>query len=121
MKDEMLNKEKTNDEIWKALADSTRRQILDLLAEGPKTTSDIVEKFPSLCRTNVMKHMNVLVGANLVLIRREGRMRWNHINPAPIQAVCDRWISRHVRQMTQAISRLKTTAERKQAEQEQAE
>ena len=101
----------TRDRVWKALADSTRRDLLDALAERPHTTGELVARCPELCRTNVMKHLDVLVDANLVLIRREGRVRWNHLNPVPIQQVCDRWVSRHVQRMASALTRLKDEVE----------
>ena len=97
--------------VWKALADDTRRDILDVLADGPRTTGDLVEAFPDQCRTNVMKHLGILVDANLVVVRREGRVRWNHLNPVPIQRVCDRWVSNHVRHMASALNRLKDHCE----------
>ncbi len=100
-----------DDLIWKALADKTRRKILDILAESPQTTGEIVARFEGLSRTNVMKHMDVLVKANLVMIRRDGRSRWNHLNPAPIQAVCDRWISKHVQGIASSMARLKNLVE----------
>ncbi|MCA9310104.1 MAG: winged helix-turn-helix transcriptional regulator, partial [Phycisphaerales bacterium] len=102
------------DRVWKALADSTRRDILDVLAERPQTTGEVVGRFPHLCRTAVMKHMDVLVEAELVIIRREGRQRWNYLNPAPIQAVCDRWVSRHVRHLASAMGRLREVVEEQQ-------
>ncbi len=101
-------------DIWKALADGTRRQILDILAERPQTTGELVARFEHLCRTNVMKHLDVLVAANLVIVRRQGRTRWNHINPVPIQAVCDRWVSRHVKQMASSLARLKDHVEERE-------
>lgn len=101
----------SNDEIWKALADGTRRAILDVLAERPQTTGELVGRFDHLCRTNVMKHLDVLVKANLIVVRREGRQRWNYLNPAPIQSVCDRWVSKHVKRMASAMSRLKERVE----------
>jgi len=67
--------------------------------------------FEPMCRTNVMKHLDILVAAGLVVVRREGRTRWNHINPVPIQRVCDRWVSRHVRNLASAMSRLKDHVE----------
>lgn len=108
---DMKNDVDKTDEIWKALADRTRRQILDLLAEGPRTTGDLVASFEHLCRTNVMKHIGVLVDANLIAIRRDGRTRWNHLNAAPIQMVCDRWVSKHVKKMASSMSRLKNLVE----------
>ena len=100
-----------DDAVWKALADPTRREILDLLATEPRTTGALVEGFPSLCRTAVMRHLEVLVQAGLVLVRREGRQRWNHLNPVPIQRVCERWVHRHVRGIASAMSRLKDHVE----------
>ena len=117
---DMSNRTEKHDEIWKALADSTRRAILDVLAERPQTTGELVARFDHLCRTNVMKHVNVLVNAKLIVIRREGRHRWNYLNPVPIQSVCDRWISKHVKQMSSAISRLKEHVEERHQQEESA-
>lgn len=103
--------------VWKALADPTRRAVLDALAERPHTTGELAERFRPLCRTNVMKHLDVLAEAELVLVRREGRTRWNYLNPVPIQRVCDRWVSRHVRHMASAMSRFKDHVERKEQKQ----
>lgn len=110
-----------NDAIWKALADGTRRAILDVLAERPHTTGELVDRFDHLCRTNVMKHINTLVNANLIIVRREGRTRWNYLNPAPIQDVCDRWVSKHVQQMASALSRLKSLVEERERSKPTAE
>ncbi len=100
-----------SDAVWRALADPRRRAILDCLRDGPRTTGDIVGRFDSLCRTAVMKHMDVLQQAELLLVRREGRTRWNHLNPVPIQRVCDRWIRRHIQQRASSLSRLKDVVE----------
>ena len=104
---DMKTRQKKNDRIWKALAHGTRREILDVLAERPQTTGELVARFDDLCRTNVMKHIDVLVDADLIIVRREGRQRWNHLNPVPIQAVCDRWVSQHVQHLAVSMSRLK--------------
>ncbi len=109
-----MKEESKNDEIWKALADGTRRQILDVLSERPSTTGELVARFDHLCRTNVMKHIEILVKASLIVVRREGRTRWNYLNPLPIQSVCDRWVSRHVKRMASAISRLKEHVEERE-------
>ena len=111
---DMRQSDGKNDEIWKALADGTRRQILDFLAERPQTTGELVARFEHQCRTNVMKHVEVLVNANLIVVRREGRTRWNYLNPAPIQSVCDRWVSKHVKHMASALSRLKEHVEERE-------
>ena len=99
------------DLVWRALADPTRRAILDRLAERPRTTGELVETFDSLCRTAVMKHLDVLVDAELVLVRRQGRQRWNHLNPIPIQRVCERWVNRHLGRLGASMMRLGSVAE----------
>lgn len=110
----MSNRQEKTDRIWKALADGTRREILDVLAERPCTTGELVARFDHVCRTNVMKHLGVLVDANLVIVRRDGRVRWNHLNPTPIQAVCDRWVSKHVKGMASSLARLKEHVEERE-------
>lgn len=77
--------------IWKALADPTRRQLLDALRSEPRTTGDLCRPF-KLSRFAVMKHLAVLEKAGLVVVRREGRERWNHLNAIPIQHVYERWV-----------------------------
>jgi DNA-binding transcriptional ArsR family regulator len=99
------------DLVWKALAEPTRRAVLDVLARCPHTTGALVERFPELCRTAVMKHLDVLEAAGLLVVQREGRVRWNHLNPVPIQRIHDRWVSRHVAGLASALSRLKTYVE----------
>ncbi|MEE9394518.1 MAG: metalloregulator ArsR/SmtB family transcription factor [Planctomycetota bacterium] len=106
------------DWVWKALADPTRRAILDRLAKGPCVTGDLCDFFArtrngGIGRTGVMKHLDVLEKAKLVLFRREGRHRWNYLNPVPIQRVCDRWVSRYVRGLAQSANRLKDLVESK--------
>lgn len=113
---DMNTRHKNSDQIWKALADATRREILDFLAERPRGTGEVVAKFDGkLCRTAVMKHLSILADANLVLIRREGRNRWNYLNPAPIQEVCDRWVSRHVKQVASSMAKLKELVEERES------
>jgi len=81
------------DPIWKALSDSTRRAILDLLRDGPQQTTEIVEQFPELSRFGVMKHLNALREAGLVKTRSEGRCRINSLNAAPIRQILEHWIN----------------------------
>ena len=104
-------KELRDESVWKALADRTRRALLDRLADGPRTTSQLVEDHPDLCRTAVMKHLDVLTGCDLVVVRREGRVRWNYLNPVPIQQVCERWIRPHLQGMSVALSQLQRHVE----------
>ncbi|GMV99407.1 MAG: transcriptional regulator [Candidatus Hydrogenedentota bacterium] len=81
------------DSVWKALSDPTRRDILDFLRDGPKTTTEIVDHFPRLSRFGVMKHLDVLRDASLVNTREEGRLRINTINAVPIRQIYERWVS----------------------------
>ena len=99
--------------VWRALADPTRRQILDLLREGPRTTGDLVEQF-DLSRFGVMKHLGILVEAGLVTVRREGRLRWNELNPMPIHQIYRRWIKPFETAAADRLMRLKTHAESRQ-------
>jgi DNA-binding transcriptional ArsR family regulator len=99
------------DAIWRALAEPIRRKILDLLAAAPRTTGELVSHFDSLCRTGVMKHLEVLVLANLVIVQKSGRTRWNHLNPVPIEQVCQRWVDGHVKRLAKSMTRLKSLLE----------
>lgn len=89
----MTQKRDDLDAVWKALADPTRRAILDFLREGPQTTTAIVEHFPHLTRFAVMKHLDVLRTCELVLTRAEGRRRLNALNAIPIRRIYERWVS----------------------------
>jgi len=85
----------SDDAVWKALADPTRRAILDLLRKGPKTTTVIVQTFPHLTRFGVMKHVEVLRQAGLINTREDGRQRINSLNAVPIRKIYERWVSRY--------------------------
>jgi DNA-binding transcriptional ArsR family regulator len=80
------------DAVWKALSDPTRRSILDLLRDGPRTTSEVVQRFPHLSRFGVMKHLDVLREAELVDTREDGRQRVNSLNATPIRQIYERWV-----------------------------
>ena len=101
----------TDDTVWKAISHAKRRGMLDALADGPKSTGEIVELFPTIGRTGVLKHISVLKAADLIHVRREGRVRWNYINTAPIEKMCSRWITNHVRGLQASATRLKRLAE----------
>jgi DNA-binding transcriptional ArsR family regulator len=77
--------------LFYALSDPTRRRILDLLRERERTTGELAEAFPS-SRFAVMKHLTVLAGVGLVVARREGRQRWNHLNAVPLRRLYERWV-----------------------------
>lgn len=81
------------DPIWKALSDPTRRAILDLLRDAPRTTTEIVARFPQLTRFGVMKHIDVLRTAGLITTREQGRERINALNAVPIRQIYERWIT----------------------------
>ena len=100
-----------HDAIWKALADPTRREILDLLRDGPRQTTEIVEQFPQLSRFGVMKHLDVLRESGLVSTRSEGRARINSLNAAPLRAVIERWISKYEAYWVNSMLRIKEAAE----------
>jgi DNA-binding transcriptional ArsR family regulator/uncharacterized protein YndB with AHSA1/START domain len=100
------------DAVWKALADPTRRRILDLLAEEPRTTGGLCEAFP-LSRFAVMKHLGVLEAAGLVLVRRRGRERWNHLNAVPLRRIYERYIDPVSGRLAASLLALGRTAERK--------
>jgi DNA-binding transcriptional ArsR family regulator len=100
------------DQIWKALADETRRTILDFLRSGPRTTTEIVDQFPDLSRFAVMKHLDVLRQAALVLTREEGRQRINALNAVPIRMIYERWVSHFENLWANTLLRIKQSAER---------
>jgi DNA-binding transcriptional ArsR family regulator len=79
-------------DLWQALADPTRRHLIDRLASGPRTTSQLCEGMP-MSRFGVMKHLGILERAGLVIARRHGRLRFNHLNAAPLHALQARWLS----------------------------
>ena len=83
------------DPVWKALSDPTRRAILDLVRQGPRRTTEIVDAFPRLSRFGVMKHIDVLREAGLINTREEGRQRVNSLNAVPIRQIYERWVSQY--------------------------
>ena len=93
------------DVVFKALANATRRELLDELRDEPRTTGDLCARFNELDRCTVMQHLRVLEAADLVVAQRRGRERWNHLNALPIKHIHDRWISGYA---TSAVERLET-------------
>ncbi|HEX5139023.1 MAG TPA: metalloregulator ArsR/SmtB family transcription factor [Planctomycetota bacterium] len=100
----------TGDAVFKALADPTRRRILDLLRARPRTTGELCEGFPTT-RFAVMKHLRVLAAARLVVARRRGRERWNVLNPVPIRQIYRRWIRPFEGDRADALLRLRRLVE----------
>ena len=102
--------------VWKALADPTRRAILDLLADRARTTGELSGAFPEVSRFAVMKHLGVLETAGLVVVRRRGRERWNHLNGVPLREAYERWMRPHADRWAESLLRLKETAERQEGD-----
>ena len=100
-----------DDLVYKALADSRRREILDLLKDEPKTTGDLCGHFKTLDRCTVMQHINVLEKAGLIITKKVGRFRWNYLDAVPIRKVYDRWINKYASPSVEILTRLKSDLE----------
>ena len=100
-----------DDRIFKALSAATRRAILDALKGRPCTTGELCARFEPLDRCTVMQHLKVLVAADLVIVRRDGRERWNHLNVLPIKRLHDRWIGPYADHAVAMIDRLRSDLE----------
>jgi DNA-binding transcriptional ArsR family regulator len=99
------------DVVFQALADHRRRAILDMLKDQPRTTGELCARFPQLDRCTVMLHLRVLEAADLIIVKREGRNRWNYLNPLPIKEIYDRWISRYAGGAVDLLARVKRDLE----------
>ena len=104
------------DAVFSALADPTRRELLDsLFREDGQTLGALVKRF-AMTRFGVMKHLRLLEEAGLVVSRRQGREKLHYLNPVPIRLVHDRWVSKYAEPWTAALSeikeRLETTMEK---------
>ena len=106
-----MSSQSKEDAVFKALASDKRRQILDAIKDAPLTTGALCKRFPELDRCTVMQHLRVLEEAELVLARREGRERWNHLNALPIKEIHDRWISQYAGHAMNLLSALKDEAQ----------
>ena len=80
--------------MFRALASPHRRRILDLLRAGPRTTGDLAGRLEGVSRYAAMQHLGVLEAAGLVVARREGRLRFNHLNAVPLRRAYERWVGR---------------------------
>jgi uncharacterized protein YndB with AHSA1/START domain len=101
------------DAIFSALSHPVRRTILDLLREEDGRTLTAIEAHLPMTRFGVMKHLRLLEDAHLIVTRKVGREKFHYLNPAPIQQISDRWISRYASPFAQAMSNLKTHLEQK--------
>ena len=100
-----------DDLVFKALADPTRRHLLDRLFERDGRTLTELESELEMTRFGVMKHLRVLEQAGLVTARRRGREKLHYMNPVPIQLVHDRWIDKYTERHVSALSDLKAQLE----------
>ncbi len=99
------------DGVFKALADPTRRGLLDALYERDGQTLGELVAGRELSRFGVMKHLKVLEEAGLVTTRRRGREKLHYLNPVPIRLVHDRWVSKYAEPWASALSELKRDLE----------
>src|SRR6185295_6420315 len=98
--------------LFRALADPTRRELLDeLFREDGQTLSALEERF-TMSRFGVMKHLKVLEDAGLVVSRKRGREKLHFLNPVPIRLVHDRWVSKYAEPWVAGLSDLKTDLEK---------
>ena len=95
-----------DDAVFKALANATRRRILDLLRAEPMTTGAVAEAFPELDRTTVLQHIRVLERAELLTGRRVGKTRVLALAPLPIKRIHDRWIGDYARAAVDMLAML---------------
>ncbi len=100
-----------DDLIFKALAGTDRRKILDLLRDAPMTTGNICEHLSWLDRCTVMQHLGVLHKARLIISRKVGRSRWNYLDVSPIQRIHERWIQAYAMPSAQLLSKLQRDLE----------
>ncbi|HWP24923.1 MAG TPA: metalloregulator ArsR/SmtB family transcription factor [Xanthobacteraceae bacterium] len=99
------------DAVFKALADKTRRMLLDRLrAEGGQTLSDLCARL-KMTRQAVSKHLAILEDANLIATVKRGREKLHYLNPVPIHEIGERWIGKFERSRLQALSDLKKSLE----------
>ena len=101
-----------DDEVFKALADPTRRHLLDrLFAQDGRTLTDLESEL-EMSRFGVMKHLRVLERAGLVVTRRSGREKLHYLNPVPIRLIHDRWIDKYTERRVSALASLKAELEK---------
>ena len=95
------------DLVFRALADASRRELLDRLrADNGQTLSDLCTRL-DMTRQAVSKHLGILEEANLIATVKQGREKLHYLNPVPIHDIAERWIGKFERQRLQALSELK--------------
>src|SRR6266542_2748823 len=104
------------DDVFRALADPTRRNLLDELFRQDGQTLSALERRLPMTRFGVMKHLRLLEEAGLVVSRRRGREKLHFLNPVPIRLVHDRWVSKYAEPWAATLSELKHKFEEKTME-----
>jgi DNA-binding transcriptional ArsR family regulator len=104
-----------DDRVFKALADPTRRGLLDRLFERDGRTLTELESDVDMTRFGVMKHLRILEDAGLVVTRRAGREKLHYLNPVPIRLIHDRWIDKYRERQVSALAELKEQLEEETA------
>ena len=99
------------DNVFKALADASRRQLLDRLHAGNGQTLGELCRHLDMTRQAVSKHLKLLEKANLVVTMRRGRQKLHYLNPVPIGQIADRWIHKYERHRVQVLGALKKALE----------
>ena len=102
-----------DDLVFKALADPTRRLLLDRLFERDGRTLTELESDVEMTRFGVMKHLRLLEDAGLVVTRKSGREKLHFLNPVPIRLIHDRWIDKYAERHVSALADLKAELENK--------
>lgn len=102
------------DDVFKALADPTRRELLDRLRAGNGQTLNELCRHLAMSRQAVTKHLAILEAANLVATIRRGREKRHYLNPAPIGEIYDRWIGKYEQARVAALADLKRALEEKE-------
>jgi uncharacterized protein YndB with AHSA1/START domain len=101
-----------DEEVFRALADPSRRALLDALRERDgQALSELEAALPGMTRFGVMKHLRVLADASLITSRRDGRRKLHYLNAVPIRMIYDRWVSKYTEPWAAALTGLKRTLE----------
>ncbi len=103
-----------DDDIFKALADPTRRQLLDALHEQDGQTLGELERRFEMTRFGVMKHLKQLEEAGLVVTVRRGREKLHYLNPVPIRTIYERWVSKYAESWASPLTQLKHDLEKEE-------
>jgi DNA-binding transcriptional ArsR family regulator len=102
------------DDVFRALADPTRRSLLDELFRADGQSLSALEQRLPMTRFGVMKHLKVLEEAGLVVTRKRGREKLHFLNPVPIRLIHDRWVSKYAEPWVSGLSELKESLEEEQ-------